>query len=153
MKISSTILLFTCLFLTACKKDNSLSAAEQLAKDTGLIEQYLADNGLTAQSTASGLHYIIEDAGSGGHPTVANEVSVLYKGYFLDGTVFDQTQGQSITFPLANVITGWQEGIPLFQKGGKGVLLLPSALAYGKYPPSGIPKNAVLIFDVELVDF
>ncbi|MFQ5447621.1 MAG: FKBP-type peptidyl-prolyl cis-trans isomerase [Saprospiraceae bacterium] len=153
MKLSSILLLALGIFFTACKKDNSLTPEEQLAKDTALIQQYLTGNGLAAESTASGLHYIIEEEGSGGHPTVDNEVSVLYKGYFLDGTVFDQTQGQPITFPLSQVIAGWQEGIPLFQKGGKGVLLLPSTLAYGQFPPPGIPKNAVLIFDVELVDF
>jgi FKBP-type peptidyl-prolyl cis-trans isomerase FkpA len=153
MKLSSILLLVLSVFFAGCNKDDSLSAEEQLTKDIELIQQYLADNGLTAQSTTSGLHYIIEEPGTGGSPTITDEVTVFYKGYFLNGDVFDQTQSQPISFPLANVISGWQEGIPLFQKGGKGVLLLPSSLGYGKFPPSGIPKNAVLAFDVELVNF
>ncbi len=144
--------LFGILFLfSACKKETS--PEEQLAKDITKIEKYLTDNNLTAQSTASGLHYIIEEEGTGGHPNINSKVKVFYKGYFLDKKTFDQTGTDPIQFPLANVITGWQEGIPLFQKGGKGVLLLPSSLGYGSAPPPGIPSNSVLIFDVELVDF
>ena len=133
--------------------DDPFSPEEQLAKDIKKIEQYLSDNGLTAQSTASGLHYIIEVEGTGGHPDIDSEVTVDYKGYFLDGEVFDETTSAPATFPLQNVILGWQEGIPLFKKGDKGKLFLPSGLAYGTNPPSGIPSNAVLAFDVELVDF
>ena len=145
--------LLVCLFISSCKKDNSLSYEEQLAKDVALIKQYLADKNLVALSTASGLHYIIEVEGTGGHPTIDNTVTVHYKGYFLDGQVFDQTQAEPISFPLRNVIVGWQEGIPLFKKGGKGKLFLPSGLAYGNNPPQGIPNGAIMAFDVELVDF
>ncbi len=146
------LFLFATLFLfNACSKD--LSPEEQLVKDLDKIQDYLTDNNLTAQSLPSGLHYIIDVPGSSEHPTLADQVTVHYKGYFLDGDVFDQTSGTPITFSLGGVIEGWQQGITLFGKGGKGVLLLPSYLAYGTNPPSGIPKNAVMIFDVELVDF
>ncbi|MBK8491374.1 MAG: FKBP-type peptidyl-prolyl cis-trans isomerase [Saprospirales bacterium] len=137
------------LLLGACTKD----PLKQLENDTDTIQNYLDDNGLTAESTASGLHYIIEVEGTGGHPSLSDEVTVFYKGYDLKGEVFDETGADPVSFPLANVIQGWREGIPLFQKGGRGILLILSALAYGSYPPPGIKKNAVLIFQVELVDF
>lgn len=141
-------LLLAFLFLsTACKKEDFHQ------EDLLEIEQYLADNNLTAQSLPSGLHYIIEEAGTGGHPTVEDEVTVHYTGYFSSGEIFDGTSTSPITFPLSNVIEGWQQGIPLLQKGGKGMLFIPSKLGYGSNPPPGIPKNAMLIFDVELVDF
>ncbi|MCU0346785.1 MAG: FKBP-type peptidyl-prolyl cis-trans isomerase [Saprospiraceae bacterium] len=130
-----------------------ISAEEQLKTDIKKIEDYLADNNLTAQSTASGLHYIIEEEGTGGHPSATSEVTVNYKGYFLDGGVFDQTNGTPITFSLQNVIEGWTEGIPLFKKGGKGKLFIPSALAYGNSGQGSIPGRTVIAFDVELVDF
>ncbi len=145
-------LLLAGILLFGCKKD-SLSPEAQLAKDIEKIQKYLADKNLTAQSTLSGLHYIIEEEGTGGHPGINNQVTVFYKGYFLDDKVFDQTNASPITFPLLNVISGWQEGIPLFKKGGSGRLFLPSALGYGRNPPASIPKDAVLIFDVKLVDF
>lgn len=146
--------LICALFTFACDKDD-FNPSEQRSIDSQIIQQYLIDNNLTADSTASGLHYIITNPGNGvSNPTLSSRVQVKYKGYFTDGTVFDQTQpGQSISFQLAGVIPGWQEGIPLFSKGGVGVLLLPSYLAYGRAGQSSIPPNTVLIFDIELIDF
>jgi FKBP-type peptidyl-prolyl cis-trans isomerase FkpA len=74
---------------------------------------------------------------------------VDYTGYFMDGKVFDESVS---TFSLRGVIAGWREGIPLFGKGGKGKLLIPSRLGYGSNPPPGIPKDAVLLFDIHLID-
>ena len=147
-----SLLLLGGLLFAACGDDDSLSIEEQLAVDIQKIQDYLTDNGLVAESTPSGLHYIIDEPGSGGHPSTSDEVTVTYKGYFLNGDVFDQSTNP-ITFPLNAVIAGWQEGIPKFQKGGKGTLLLPSNLAYGSNPPGGIPANSVMLFDVELIDF
>jgi FKBP-type peptidyl-prolyl cis-trans isomerase len=50
------------------------------------------------------------------------------------------------------VIAGWREGLQLFGKGGKGTLFIPSQLAYGNTPMSGIPANSVLIFDIHLIN-
>ncbi|MEY3052056.1 MAG: hypothetical protein RLY31_1841 [Bacteroidota bacterium] len=141
------------IFLPGCRQDESLTYEEQLAVDIQKIQDYLVANNLTAQTTASGLHYIVETEGNGQFPGPGAVVTVYYKGYFLDGAVFDQTGTQPATFSLNSVISGWQEGIPKFSRGGKGKLLLPSGLAYGKNPPGSIPANAVMIFDVELVDF
>jgi len=52
---------------------------------------------------------------------------------------------------LSNVIQGWQEGIPLFNEGGSGILLIPSALGYGSQTVNSIPSNSVLIFEVTLL--
>jgi FKBP-type peptidyl-prolyl cis-trans isomerase FkpA len=140
------------VLLVSCKKD--LTPEEQLQKDLGLIRQYLADNNLTADSTSSGLHYIITKEGTGGKPPANSTVTVKYKGYLLDGTVFDETTGSSTaTFPLFNLIQGWQEGIPLLKKDGKGTFLIPSYLGYGSSPVGTIPANSVLIFEIELVKF
>lgn len=150
----SPILLLALLSLLGCRKDDS--AAKQLETDVLIIEEYLAAKGLTAERTASGLHYIIQDPGSGtGFPNVNSRVTVGYKGYLTNDQVFDQSPaGQPASFFLFQVIRGWQEGIPLLRKGGKALLLIPSALAYGPNSPSAlIPPNAVLIFEVELVDF
>jgi FKBP-type peptidyl-prolyl cis-trans isomerase FkpA len=152
MRILFFLLLSLGVF-AACNKD-SVSAEEQLEIDIQKIKDDLAAKNLTAQSTASGLHYIIAVPGNGGHPTLASNVRVRYRGQLLDGQVFDQTDpGQAVTFPLSNLITGWQEGIPLLQKGGKGTFWVPSALGYGPGGSGSIPGNAVLIFDIELVDF
>ena len=124
-----------------------------LTYETLLFEEYLAANNLTAQTTASGLQYVVEEPGSGGNPTAGSLVQVNYKGYFLDGEVFDQTNGTPLTISLGSVIPGWTEGIPLFQKGGKGVLLIPSNLAYGANGSGSIRANTPILFDIELIDF
>ncbi|MCC7246816.1 MAG: FKBP-type peptidyl-prolyl cis-trans isomerase [Saprospiraceae bacterium] len=135
------------LLLSSCKKS-------QLECDIEDIQDYLKSHNLTAKSTDTGLHYIITTEGTGASPTVANKVTVRYKGYLLDGTVFDQTQGSSTaSFPLANVIQGWQEAIPYLKKGGKGTFFIPSEYGYGGQAQPGIPAWSVLIFEVELVSF
>lgn len=150
MKMRLLILIALPVFvLGACSKD-------RIEKDGKTIEKYLEENGLTAEVTEDGIYYIMEVEGTGTRPTVNDEVTVHYKGYTLDDEVFDSSydRNEPSTFPLSNVIEGWQLGIPLFKEGGKGTLFIPSSLAYGKNPPygSGIEKNEVLIFDVELID-
>ena len=144
--------LFGLLFFSC---DKGLTAPQQLQADIEKIENYLADHNLTAQSTASGLHYIITTPGTGGHPSLSSNVTVRYTGKLLKNEkIFDQTNGtETTTFALSGVIEGWQEGIPLLQKGGKGTFFIPSALAYGPYGSGSIPANAPLIFEVELVSF
>lgn len=113
------------------------------------IIKYIADNNLNAQRSNSGLYYVINDEGTGDRPTSTSNVSVAYKGYFLDGTVFDQSTN-GISFNLNQVIKGWTEGIQLFKEGGEGILLVPSNLGYGN-GGQGIPGGAVLVFDVKLI--
>lgn len=150
-----TIIVF--ITLISCSKNGDIiSPSDQLKLDISLIEGYLASNNLTAQRTASGLHYIITEEGTGSaKPTINHKVTVYYKGYYLDTKeVFDQTnEGSPYTTLLAHTIDGWIEGIPLFSKGAKGILLIPSGLAYGPYPPLGVKPNAVMIFEIELLDF
>jgi FKBP-type peptidyl-prolyl cis-trans isomerase FkpA len=144
-------LVFLSVVLFSCDK------SEKIYKDDiAEIKQYLTDKGLTSQATetATGLHYIITTPGTGGHPTLSNNVKVKYKGYTTDGSVFEETKdGKVVDYLLSNLITGWQEGIPLLQKGGKGVFVLPSHIAYGERGANGILPNTVLVFEIELVDF
>jgi FKBP-type peptidyl-prolyl cis-trans isomerase len=137
-------------FFSACSKE------KQLEKDTALIEQYLEDNNLTSlyQKTDDGIYYYIYTEGIGDNPTANNGVTVHYVGTFLDDTGFDSSRdrGATASFSLTGVIVGWQKAVPMLRVGGRGKFIIPSGLCYGKNPPAGsdIPKNAVLIFDIEL---
>ncbi len=128
------------------------SAEEQLVKDEDLIKKFIADNNITAVRHESGIYYKIIEAGTGTYVyTKSSKVTVNYKGRLLNGNVFDQSTS-AISFPLGNVIVGWQIGVPLIQKGGKIRLFLPSGYAYGASGSGSIPANAVLDFDIELLD-
>lgn len=140
--------------ITSCSKSDSKIASEIAAENEQTILDYLADNNLTAEKTASGLHYIINVQGGAERPTLSSTVEVIYRGYFVDGEEFDATpQGSSTVLPMSGVIAGWQEGIQLFGKGGSGVLLIPSALGYGTLGQGSIEPNEVIIFDIDLIDF
>jgi FKBP-type peptidyl-prolyl cis-trans isomerase len=83
-------------------------------------------------------------------------VTVHYTGMLLDGRTFDSSveRGQPLSFPLGDVIAGWTEGLQLMSVGSKYRFWIPPALGYGARGAGGvIPPNAVLIFDVELLDF
>lgn len=97
------------------------------------------------------MYYIVEEVGTGEAPTFSDNVTVAYKGYFTNGSVFDESNADGITFNLQQVIAGWTEGITYFNEGGSGKLLIPSRLAYGNSGRGSIPGGAVLIFDINLI--
>jgi FKBP-type peptidyl-prolyl cis-trans isomerase FkpA len=94
---------------------------------------------------------VINEPGDGAQPTSSSNVTVAYKGYYSNGSIFDQSKAAGISFGLNQVIKGWTEGIPYFKVGGSGILLVPSHLGYGPFDYSGIPGGSVLIFDVKLI--
>jgi FKBP-type peptidyl-prolyl cis-trans isomerase len=107
--------------------------------------------------TESGLRYKIIQEGNGKKATKGSTVSVHYKGQLDNGQVFDSSysRNQPIDFTLGvgQVISGWDEGIQLLKVGDKARFVIPSNLAYGSQGAGGvIPPNAILIFDVELMD-
>ncbi len=135
--------------LSSCAKKK---AEEQAILDEEIIQQYISDNNLNAIATGSGLYYVIDSQGTGVGCTSASTVKVAYTGSFTGGAEFEQSPAQGVEFSLQGVISGWTEGIPYFNEGGVGKLLLPSALAYGRSGSGSIPPNTVLIFDIELID-
>ena len=151
--------LFLLTLLSSCKKDDAKdNTPAQAAQDEATITAYIRDNNLTGfQRQTSGLYVAVTQPGTGDNAKKDQTVAVKYKGTFLDGRVFDSnlTILNNFKFKLGNgdVIAGWDEAFTLLNKGSKAILLIPSALAYG---PSGsgaaIPPNAVLRFDVEVVD-
>ena len=145
-------LLFLSLFFSLLIFNNCNKNVDYDQLDEEIILQYISDNNLSAKSTGSGLYYVVNDTGNGDIPNINSIVTVAYKGTLTDGTIFDQSGSGGATFPLSNVIQGWQEGIPLFSEGGSGILIIPSALGYGVQAVGIIPANSVLIFEVTLLN-
>lgn len=155
MKNTSTLspvkwmaLLSIVLLLAACGSDDPEKIA---AKDREKIIEYIEKNNLDAIEHESGVFYLITKGGSSTFPTQNSTVRLNYTGKLLNGKEFDgQTNAQ---FNLQNTILGFRHGIPMFDKGSEGMLLVPSGLGYGPNGTFSIPPNAVLIFEIELIDF
>jgi len=107
------------------------------------------------KTTASGLQYLVLQAGTGSeHPSATDRVKVHYEGKLLDGTVFDSSvaRGKPISFGLNQVIKGWTEGVQLMVVGEATRFFIPAEMAYGDRGAGGdIPGGSTLIFDVELL--
>lgn len=129
------------------------ASPETLAKNKEYLDANKAKPGVVV--TASGLQYKVINAGSGASPKATNTVKVHYRGTLIDGTEFDSSykRGQPAEFAVGGVIKGWTEALQLMKKGAKYQLTIPSDLAYGERGGGGsVPPNAVLNFEVELID-
>lgn len=98
----------------------------------------------------------IEDivVGEGAEAAPGAQVEVHYVGVDFDsGEEFDSSwsRGESITFPLAGLIAGWQQGIPGMRVGGRRKLVCPPHLAYGPAGGGHRLSGRTLIFVIDLL--
>ena len=143
-----------CAPILACAKKTEAAAQYDLspASNQKFLADYAAKPGTI--KTQDGLEYRVLKAGKGKSPQSADDmVTVSYKGWLINGKVFDQTQkGQTAEFPAGQLIPGWVEALSLMKEGDHWELVLPSELGYG---PEGagndIPPNQTLVFDMTLI--
>ena len=135
---------------------------------TKIISDYLKTNNLTALSTSSGLRYIIQKAGVGEAAKKGNVAYIHYAGFLLDGKIFDTSLAEvakannfnngprnepyRVSVAMQEVVAGWDEMIQLMNKGMKVTVFIPSYLGYGAQGSGIVPPNAVMKFDMELVE-
>jgi FKBP-type peptidyl-prolyl cis-trans isomerase len=110
-----------------------------------------------AKKTNTGIRYVIEAEGKGDPARPGDLVSLLYAGRLLDGRVFDQNSNreQPFTFRVDRgmVIEGWDQIVLQMKVGERRVVIIPPELAYGRRgAPPHIPRNATLVFLLEIVD-
>jgi FKBP-type peptidyl-prolyl cis-trans isomerase len=108
------------------------------------------------QRTPSGLHVRDLREGQGSAARAGQRVRVYFVGWLPDGTQFDglAPPAPPVEFELGagQVIRGWDEGVAGMRPGGQRQLVVPPALGYGSRQVGPVPRNAVLVFVVELVD-
>lgn len=143
-------------FTTKLQARQAAEAAELATKSKAEGEAFLAANKAKpgVQVTESGLQYRIERAGNGATPAASDVVRVHYKGTLLNGETFDSSydRGEPAEFGLGQVIPGWSEGVQLMKVGSKYTFWIPAELAYGEAGGGPIPANAMLTFEVELME-
>ncbi len=130
--------------------------AEAARKNKKEEDAFLATNQKKkgVKALPSGLQYKVLKSGNGKSPKASDTVKVDYKGTLLDGTEFDSsyTRGEPIVMRVDQFIPGWKQALPLMKTGDKWQLFIPSKLAYGQQGNQVIPPNAMLLFELELLD-
>ena len=125
---------------------------ERRKANLAYLDSYKKQKGVVA--LPSGLLYKVVRKGNGALPADTSTVEVHYEGKLIDGSIFDSSyqRGETTSFPLNQVIKGWQEGLKLMPVGSEYELVIPYTLAYGEVGTRGIPPFSTLIFKVELKD-
>ncbi|HFB99753.1 MAG TPA: hypothetical protein ENJ53_03000 [Phaeodactylibacter sp.] len=162
------LVVLTSWSLMSCTPKNYLSTKDldasmiespqtQADIDRNKIIKYVVKNKLKGNFTSSGIFYVIDKEGEGiERPTAESDITAHYKGTLLNGKKFDSSydRDEPLNFKLNQVIKGWQEAVRMLGKGGSGKFIIPSELAYGdRQVGEDIAANAVLVFDMELIDF
>lgn len=141
---------------TGCNGNKNTSAIDSIAdmnKQDG--EKYLAEqmkNDTAFIKTESGLCYKILEEGEGDTFKPTDTVDVIYVGKHIDGTEFDSSKGETVPFPLQNVVAGFREVITLMKPGAKAIAIIPSHLGYGDKGQGPIGPNETLVFELTTVE-
>ncbi len=147
----------------ALQADRDKEVAVKSNSETKAVEDYIATNKINATKTQKGTFVEVKNEGTGMAVDSGKEISVLYTGkLFPSGKVFESNMtgkdSKPYVFvigehsPMGGVIQGWDDGLRLLKKGGKGTLYIPAFLAYGAQPGPGHTQFENLIFDVEILD-
>ena len=150
-EMNKTVLELQARVATARQKELKGKADKNLAEGKAFMEANKKKEGV--KTLPSGLQYKVVKEGSGKTPKATDEVTVNYRGSFIDGTEFDSSykKGTPLTFQVDKIIPGWKEALQLMKVGSTWQLFVPPELGYGERSVGPIPPNATLIFEVELV--
>jgi FKBP-type peptidyl-prolyl cis-trans isomerase len=155
--MNAKLALATLAFATLMSGINTQTKADMTYDLTPQSNQkFLAENARQpgVVTTASGLQYKVLTAGHGKQIHGPDDtVTVTYKGWTIDGHVFDQTEsGRTASFPAGRLIRGWVEALKLMHEGDEWQLVIPSKLGYGEAGAGAdIGPNQTLVFDMKLI--
>lgn len=129
-------------------------------KQIAELKDYAVKNNIKTVQTPLGVLVEIATEGTGAKPVDGKHAMVMYRGYLINGKVFDANMGIDarhkepieVVFGQGGTIPGFEDGLKYFNKGAKGRILIPAALAYRDQGNQEIPANSNLIFDIEVTD-
>lgn len=122
-------------------------ASLQLSPSLGIPEDSL-------RTIGRGVWYHDVQVGDGAVVAPGDQVDAHFVGFLASGVKFTATDRKPFRFQLGadQVIPGWEDGVPGMRVGGRRQLIVPAALGYGEKGSGPIPPNAVLVFDITVVD-
>ena len=136
----------------AVAKKNALAKKEKALKDKiAAVEKAFPG----FEKDENGIYFKTTKEGSGSKCGAGKKVATEYKGYFVDGQVFDKSEGRGpLDFVTAagQMIPGYDVMVQDMKLGEKRTVVLPPDMAYGENGiPGAILPNSYLAFDIELV--
>lgn len=138
--------LLLALLVTSC----STYSDEELQAFDKKIATYVKKHNLKMTKSDSGMYYQIHEKGSGDSIKANAMISTIYTGRLLNGKVFDQTK-EPVELQLNQLIMAWRELAFYMREGGKATIIVPPQVGYGSRSMPDIPKNSILIFDIEVL--
>lgn len=147
MKFSAFIFLGV-LLIAGCKTYSD----EQKEEFDDRIEAYLNKKGIKCSKSESGLYYNILEEGEGNLIILKDKVKFKYKGWLLNGKVFDEQLSEPVEFYVEELIGAWKEIMLKLRPGGKAYIVAPPQLGYGEHDLDDIPPNSILVFELEVVE-
>jgi len=141
------------LILLLCLSPLALHAQREKLPpdDLAWVEQHYPN----AKKSNTGIRYVVIESGAGERARAGDMVSVLYVGRLLSGETFDQVEDRENPFRFrlgrGLVIQGWDQILQLMRPGDKWIVIIPAELAYGSRGTGRIPRDATLVFTIELL--
>jgi FKBP-type peptidyl-prolyl cis-trans isomerase len=146
MKHISLLILFAVLSACSTYSEDDLKGFDEK------IQDYLKTEKIECEKSSSGMYFKILEQGEGRKIQFTDRVVFKYKGELLDGTVFDDQREEAVEFDVKDLIGAWKEIMLDLNEGGKAYLVAPPNLGYGTHDLDDIPKNSILVFNMEVVE-
>lgn len=138
------------------KRELKEKYAEKRKQDSVVIAQYIQEikkkeARVELQTTPSGLLYYIRKPGKGRTPIEGDTVMVNYTEKSIEGNLFGKSDSPTEFIIGETMPKGLEEGLTLMTEGASSVFILPTELGYGENPHGNIPKNAVLVYEIDMI--
>lgn len=149
-----TICLFVCLLMAAagCARTSGASPPVPSTRVSASPDRF---PDLTEMRERAGIRFRDSVVGTGPEPSGKMLLTIEYSAWTMDGRLVESTanRGESLTFMTAGdqVIRGLELGVRSMHLGGRRILVIPPALAYGGQGVEGVGSNETLVFDVRLI--
>ena len=147
------ILALSLVLLTGCGDTEVSATADNLptvTANTGEAPTIGAPSG-TPPTTLESKDIIV---GTGAEVAATSTITFHYTLMtWSNGALIESSwnSGLPTTYPLSQLIVGWQQGIPGMKVGGRRLLVVPPDLGYGAQGSGPVGPNETLIFVMDIV--